>query len=434
MLPGPRLLPLLAALLAMAVAASIAPFLVPAFTAASLTAAAVVLTDALLLSLRPGISASRSAPARLALGSASEISITLRNPSKHARRIRLTDGLPDSLPSPHGPWQGTLAPQSHACIAATVTPTSRGPQNIEPAFLEEESPLGLWSRRYRAGETSSLMVYPDYEPVLRFALLAVQHREAQMGIVRRPRHGQSREFRQLRDYQHGDPLNTVDWKATARRNSLTSREFEEQRNQTIILMADCSRRLRALDGQLSQFDHTLNAMLLLSSIALRKGDRVGSMAFGGDDRWLPPVAGPHAMPRLLEQLNSYQSTMAPGDFSEATHRLLQRQPRRALVVFCTNLRSEDLSAILPPLKLLRQRHLVVVASLLENEIAQIPSHPIGSLHDALTLAHTHQTIEARTLALSSLQQHRIITLHTTAQQLPIALANLYLDIKLAGTL
>ena len=434
MLPGPRLLPLLAALLAMAVAASLAPTLTTAFTAATIAAATLTLTDALLLSLRPKIKASRSSPRRLALGSATEVSLALTNSGKYHSRIRITDGLPDALTSPDWPWQGSLPPQSQTSIAATVTPTSRGPLSIDPPYLEEESPLGLCIRRYRTGPVSSLTVYPDYEPVLRFALLAVQHREAQMGIVRRPRHGQSREFRQLRDYQQGDPLNTVDWKATARRNSLTSREFEEQRNQTIILMADCSRRLRALDGQLSQFDHTLNAMLLLCSIALRKGDRVGSMAFGGDDRWLPPVSGPHAMPLLLDHLNSYQSTMAPGDFPEAAHRILQRQPRRALIVFCTNLRCEDLSAILPPLKLLRQRHLVVVASLLENEVARIPGLPVTSLHDATTLAHTHQTIEARNLALASLQQHRILTLHTTAQQLPIALANLYLDIKLAGTL
>ena len=245
MLPGPRLLPLLAAMLALAVAASLAPTLHTAFIAATITAAALALTDAFLLSLRPKIKASRSSPHRLALGSATEVSLSLTNTARHEARIRLSDSLPDALLSPDWPWQGSLPPQSRTAITATITPTSRGPLTIDPPCLEEESPLGLWVRRYRTGPASPLTVYPDYEPVLRFALLAVQHREAQMGIVRRPRHGQSREFRQLRDYQQGDPLNTVDWKATARRNSLTSREFEEQRNQTIILMADCSRRLRA---------------------------------------------------------------------------------------------------------------------------------------------------------------------------------------------
>jgi uncharacterized protein (DUF58 family) len=57
-------------------------------------------------------------------------------------------------------------------------------------------------------------------------------------------------------------LARVDWKATSRRQNLISRDYEEQKNQSILLVPDCGRRMRAMDGELSQFDHCLNAMLL----------------------------------------------------------------------------------------------------------------------------------------------------------------------------
>ena len=83
-----------------------------------------------------------------------------------------------------------------------------------------------------------------------------------------------------------------------------SRDYAEQRNQSVILVPDCGRRMRALDGELSQFDHCLNAMLLIAYIALRQGDEVGVAGFGGIPRWLKPVRGLPAMPTLLNSLRA----------------------------------------------------------------------------------------------------------------------------------
>ena len=75
-------------------------------------------------------------------------------------------------------------------------------------------------------------------------------------------------------------LSQIDWKATSKRVSLISRDYQEQRDQTVILAVDCGRRMRALDGGIPQFDHCLNAMLLLAYTALRQGDHVGIVGGG----------------------------------------------------------------------------------------------------------------------------------------------------------
>ena len=429
MIPTLRLLYCCLAWALLGAAASLWPFLQAAWQWSGIAWAAFATGDLIWLFLMKKVHIHRRLEPRMALGVEQEIEVSIHNPDVQRVRVRVIDGLPASLRSTDWPWSGSVPAKGYTKIAARVRAVERGPAHLGPAYIEHRSPLGLWTRRYRSGDTASTKVFPNYEPVLRFAMLAMQHREAQMGLQKRNRTGQSREFRQLRDYQDGDTLNRVDWKATSRRLIVTSREYEEQRNQTIILMADCGRRLRAMDGELSQFDHCLNAMLLLSFIALRQGDRVGIMGFGGTDRWLPPQSGSSAMPVILNHLYDYQTGTAPGDFSEAAELLLKRQQRRALVVFCTNLRSEDQSHLLKPLQLIRRRHLVIAASLREREVVSRLVAPVQSLEGARSFGAANHYLEERHLLMHSLRRAGILTIDSPAEGLPIALGNLYLDIK-----
>jgi uncharacterized protein (DUF58 family) len=275
-------------------------------------------------------------------------------------------------------------------------------------------------------------VYPNYEPVLRFALLAMQHRESPMGIVRRPRAGTSRDFHQLRDYRDGDPFSQIDWKASSRRQMLISRDFQEQRDQTVVFLLDTGRRMRAMDGDLPQFDHALNAILLVSHIALRQGDQVGVKSFGGTDRWLPPVKGAHAMPVLLNHLYDYQTTSAPSDFAGAVEQLMARQRRRALVVVMTNLRGEDGKELNAALQVLQTKHLVLLASLKEKSVEDAALVPVSDFPEALKFLAADRYKSERAEILAILGRQGILTLDTTAQQFAIALANRYLDIKAGG--
>ena len=74
-----------------------------------------------------------------------------------------------------------------------------------------------------------------------------------MGIIRKNRAGLSKEFHQLRDYHQGDSLNQIDWKSSARRQELISRDYQEQRDQTILLAIDSGSRMRSMEGDLSHF-------------------------------------------------------------------------------------------------------------------------------------------------------------------------------------
>ncbi|WP_200279710.1 DUF58 domain-containing protein [Haloferula rosea] len=392
------------------------------------------LIDGLLLWKGSKIELVRKLPERFALGEPGEVGIELVHHGAPSCALMLFDGIPEGAEAEAMPWTGMVPRGERLRVTHPVRIMERGEAVFRPVHTRMRSPLGMWWKSAVHGEEEKVRVYPDYEPVIRFALLATQARQDQMGIVRRSLAGSSRDFHQLREYREGDPLAQIDWKATSRRMQLISREFQEQRNQTIIFLTDTGRRMRAMDGELPQFDHCLNAMLLLSYVALRQGDQVGVQSFGGTDRWLPPVKGAHSMATLLNHLYDYQTTTEPSDFTTAAERLQARQRRRAMVVVMTNLRGEDASELIPALRILSARHLVVLASLRERAIEDARQHPIGVFKDALRFSAAEQYDLEREEVMATLRAHGVVTLDVPAQDFPVELANQYLDIKAAGRL
>jgi uncharacterized protein (DUF58 family) len=170
-------------------------------------------------------------------------------------------------------------------------------------------------------------------------------------------------------------------------------------------------------------------MLLLSYVALRQGDQVGILSFGGTDRWLPPVKGTSAMTTVLNHLYDYETSPFPSDFAEAAERLLKHQQRRSMVVVMTNLRGEDSDELREPLRKLRQKHVVVLASLREMGIGKMMDKDLTSFEDALGYLAAHDYAAEREAVLATLRADGIVTLDETAQQFPIALANAYLDTR-----
>ena len=395
---------------------------------------AVAMVDIATLPRKGAIKATRSTPGRFALGVRAPVTLTLHHDLKRPVPVRLHDGLPPWSEADDLPWLGVLPPDEVTHVAYDLHFTRRGAQTFSAAHLLATSTLGLWERLHLVGGESETRCYPNYEPVVRFALLATANREEQMGIVRKRKSGAALDFHQLRDYQDGDVLSRIDWKATSRRQALISRDYEDQKNQTIILVPDCGRRMRAMDGELSQFDHCLNAMLLIAFIALRQGDEVGVIGFGGVQRWLKPVKGAASMPKLLNHLYDYETTGEPSDFIEAAERVMARQKRRALIIFLTNLRTEDSSHLLTAVRLMQRRHMTLVATLREAEMETRAAQKVQTLHDALSFGALCSYFQQRERLLENLRASRIMTIDETAQNLPVALANRYLDIKGAGVI
>lgn len=370
----------------------------------------------------------------IALGAWTSVRLAVKNPTSRAERIDVFDLCPDRTEFEGLPRTVTVPPQSGLEFEYRLRAVRRGEASFSTCELLRASPWGLWIVRQRAPAVSSMRVYPNFAAIAGFTLHALENRIQLMGIRRRQKRGEGLEFRQLRDYQAGDMLRQIDWKATSRRAKPISREYQEERDQQVVFLVDCGRRMRAIDGELSHFDHCLNALLLVAYVALRQGDAVSLMTFGGVDRRLPPIKGKAQMTTLLNTVYDLETTLEPPDFIEAASRLKTFQTRRSLVIVITNQRDEDEDELRPALELLRKRHLVVLASLREVSVDAMTKAPIREHADALRSCAAWEYVRARRASLERLSGRGVITMDIAPSELPTGLTEKYLEIKRAGRL
>ncbi len=437
MIPSGRLLRLLAAWALLGLGASLWPRLGLAWRGSGLVLGGLVLVDLALASSLRGLGASREVPGSLALGEWREVRLRLANPTSFALWGEVFDHHPADFLSRGLPALHRLPSRGHLDLVYQVRPASRGARDFGPVQLRVRGPLGLLVRDLRLPAPRTVKVFPDFAAVSRYALLATDQRLSMLGILRKPRRGQGLDFHQLREYREGDTLRQIDWKATARSRKLISREYQDERDQQVVFLLDCGRRMRSEDAwgseQLGHFDQALNALFLLGFVALKQGDAVGVATFAEDHpRTLAPRKGLPTLEHLFQRLFDLQPTSHAPDYLGAAEGLLRRFRKRSLVVLMTNLRDEEDSTLLPALDLLRSRHLVLLASLRETAVDRLLAQPVAGFEAALEHAAVHDYQARRHLVFQRILHGGTRMLDVNPEQLPTALVNRYLELKASG--
>ena len=433
-LPATRLLWALTALLGAAIGVAIFSEFQPQWTVLAAAFAVLCAIDLAMALRLPTPLVARQVPGSLALGVPVDVRLRVRNPSGSAITADVHDHYPASFECQGMPRRLSLKPREWTDLAYEARPLARGEMAFSTAELRLFSPFGLWQVTRRAGEAMPARVYPNFRALARYTLLATDNRLSQIGVLQVRRRGEGMEFHQLREYREGDPPRAIDWKATARTARLIAREYEEEKDQRVLLVIDCGRRMASKDGELSHFDHTLNAALLLAHVALRQGDAVGMLTMGGISRYCEPRKSVGAVHAILNRAYDIEPTLAVPDYQQAARDVMVRQRRRALVIVLTNLRDEDDDSLLPALKLLRSRHLVVLASLREAILSRALTARVDSFDRAVTHAAAADYLAARERAFRKIETAGAITLDVEPERLPIALVNRYLGLKREGRL
>ncbi|SNS20690.1 DUF58 domain-containing protein [Pseudomonas segetis] len=393
------------------------------------------LIDAWLLHKAPSPSLERNLPGQLPLGRWSDVQLTLHHGYNQQTQVQLFDHSPQDMATEHLPQDVVLRPGEQTRTSYRVRPLVRGHFRFPRAEISLPSRLGLWNGRRRLELAGETRVYPDFARLHGAQLLAVDDWLSQIGVRQHQRRGLGMEFHQLREFRDGDSLRQIDWKATARKRTPIAREYQDERDQQLVFMLDCGRRMRSQDGELSHFDHALNASLLLSYIALRQGDAVGLSTFASDQhRYLAPVKGVAQLNVLLNAVYDLKSTQLPADYSAATDALLSRQRRRALVVIVTNLRDEDDQELLNAVKRLGRQHRVLVASLREEVLDALRQTPVQNLDSALAYCGTVDYLNARDKLHERLLANNVPVLDARPSELGPELVSRYLAWKKAGVI
>jgi uncharacterized protein (DUF58 family) len=394
----------------------------------------VAVIDALRLHWLPAPSVERVLPAIVPVGVERAVSLRIRNSATRAVSADVHDLHPGDWPVLGLPRRVDLPPQRELELPYRITPSTRGRFRYAGCALRLASPWRLWRQQRIVAAAQEVRVYPNFAPLTKLALVGAEQASRVVGAHLRRRRGEGTEFQQLREYRLGDTLRQIDWKATQRARKLISRDYQDERNQQVMLLIDTGRRMLARDDTLSHFDHVLNAALLVAYIALRQGDAVGLLAAGGESRFIAPRRGLGTVDALLNGVFDLDASAVATDYLEAATLLGARQSRRCLVLLITNARDEDIDDLLGAVRLLQRRHLVCVASLREAALDQSLRQTVAGFDDALALAATAQYVEQRSRTHALLRAQCPDLLDVTCAQLPAALVEHYLAMKRAARL
>ena len=433
-IPGRNLFKLLAVVTLLALIAGLWTPAVLIWQAAVVALGLVALLDLALLYRRAVPEAKRGINTSIPLGVKRTVSLQLHNTAKHSCTFEVFDHFPSDIEAIGLPIKLSLAPQEAVEVRYQMTAKARGKFNFTGLQFHLHSHWGLWQRDILLPLSSKVHVYPNFSAIPHLNLLATDNQLSQLGIIKKPRRGEGQDFHQLREYREGDSIRQIDWKATSRIRKVISREYQDERDQEVIFLLDCGHRMHAMDHDLSHFDHTLNALLMLSYIALRQGDAVGLSTFGGINRWVKPKKGYHTIQHLLNMTYDLQPGTDAPDYTQAASDLLIRHKKRALVIILSNVRDEDSAELQAAIRLLRRRHLVLLASLREKPLDDAIEKPPKDIDEALRTGATHHYLQQRKASLDTLVSQGATAVDVVPQKLGPALINSYLNIKSSGKL
>lgn len=274
-------------------------------------------------------------------GKRQKVEIEIINHSSRSCVVALRDDLPESFVAEPDRFDMSISSRSRLQFVYELTGQRRGRVVLECIHLMVGSPLKLWNGFYRLPIESIVDVYPDMKQIAEYDLLARTNRLNLMGLRRTRKIGQDNEFERLRDYTQDDNYKHIDWRTTARRNKLTVRDFQANQSQRLLFMVDCGRMMTGTVGEISLLDHSLNAMLMLSYIALRQGDSVGMLSFS--DRvhnFTPAKSGVKHINRLLNASYDQRARYVESRYDDAFLYLRSHCSKRSLVILVTNVIDE----------------------------------------------------------------------------------------------
>ncbi|HNQ88863.1 MAG TPA: DUF58 domain-containing protein [Verrucomicrobiota bacterium] len=375
----------------------------------------------------------RRLPPRLSHGEEQQVEIELLNRSGQPLRLVLRDEVPEALDTLEPLAPVSLPGGARALCGYRVRALRRGQHAFGRIIVRQQSGPGLLLRESAFEIPGHVKVYPRFRGVDDYQLLArIDQRDE---IVRRPRrvHGAGTDFESLRLYMPGEDLRQVDWKATARRGALISRNRQVERGQQVAVLLDAGRLMAERLDEGTKLDYAMNAAIMLAHVARQRGDAMAVACFSNRiESFLPPVRGVAIVPRVMETLYAVEPRPVESDYWQVTAEMMGRLRRRSLVILLTDVLDAASSAGLRNnLTRAAARHLVLCVVLVDARLREaaegLPAGPSGSYRKAAAC----DLLRRRRLALEHLRAGGILVLETEPARLSIQLVRRYLEIRKA---
>jgi uncharacterized protein (DUF58 family) len=357
----------------------------------------------------------------------SNVAFRMINESSRRLRLTLLDDLPETFKVEDSIFRSSIGKHETKEFQYSFKPTKRGQFKLQCIHVRSRSLFGFWVRHLTVPVETQIHVYPDLHQLSHYALLARTNRLNLLGVRRTRKVGQDNEFERLREYTRDDHYRNINWRSTARHNKLIVQDYQNTQSQRIIFLIDCGRMMTNESAEMTFVDHALNSMLMLSHVALSKGDSVGLICFSDKIHcFVPPRSGMSQMNQLLHASFNQFPRMVESRYDEAFLYLANRCNKRALVILITNVVDEvNSQQVVQYMQTVSRRHLPISVMLRDHHIFD-EAEQTKSLYNAAAAA---QILNWRHDVLNTLTHRGAFAMDVFPEDMTTPIINQYLEIK-----
>jgi len=376
----------------------------------------------------------RSMDPVLSVRASNRIELVVENDGDEPIVGQIRDEAPPFFETDRREFPIRIEPGDRREFSYHVTPPERGSTAFPGTYLRVELPFGLATRDFELPTAQEVRVYPNLIALREFDLLKQQGRLREIGIRRTRQRGIGSEFESLRDYTQGDDFRKIDHKASARRGKLVVRQFETERNQTVMLVIDVGRHMLSEVNGVRKLDHVLDSILMLTHAAALAGDQVGLLVYSDTvRRYIPPRKGRGQQGAIIDACHDLVAEPVESDVVGAYSYLSSRWKRRSLLVAFTDYDDADrardlLTAFLP----ISRRHVALMVRVQDPKLDEVYNRRTETTQDLYAKAAAGMLLDDIKAANARFTAAGLHLLESEPQNLAAGLVNYYFTVKERG--
>ncbi len=396
---------------------------------------ALVLVDILILFIRKQeVSVTRKLNETLSLGDENNIELTVSSSYTVPLDIEVIDELPYQLQRRDSSFKFSLNPEGNRTLLYTIKPTERGLYSFGNVNVFVSSVLGLLERRFTIEIPLEIGVYPSVLQMRKHEFQVFTKSSQNQGVKKMRRLGNTNEFEQIKDYVQGDNYRHINWKATSRRNKLMVNQYQDEKSQQVYCVIDKSRSMKMPFEGLTLLDHAINSTLVMSNIALKKGDKAGLITFS--DKIGAQVKASRSathLKKMMEVLYNQKTAFLEANY-ELLYQSIKRTVRgRSLLIMYLNFESfYSLTRALPILRRLNKSYLIVVVFFENTEISKASEMKSETVSDIYLQTFARKFNNDKKRMVQELRKFGIQSILTKPEELSVNTINKYLELKSRG--
>ena len=395
-----------------------------------------IVDSMLLFNQKDAIYSQRIFPEKLSNGDENSVKIDIKNNYPFRVDLKIIDEIPFQFQKRDFLIKKTILPQGSSFFEYILIPKERGEYVFGGLNIYAKSPIGLVSRKFVFQKEASLPSYPSFVHLRKYELMALQNEFLLGGIKKIRKLGHTMEFEQIRDYVQGDDIRSINWKATSKANKLMVNQYQDERSQRIYMLIDKGRTMQMPFKGLSLLDYSINAVMALSHIILKKSDRAGMMTFSQKtENKVQAEQKSGQLKKISEALYNIKTNFYESDFSRLYQDVKTTISQRSLVLLFTNF--ETLDAVNRQMKYLRgiaRNHLLVVIFFKNSELNDLMNKKPENIQEVYDEIIAEKLEFEKKLIIQELRKYGIFTVYTLPENLNIEVINKYLEIKARGIL